>query len=591
MMRTATCGDLSSKNVDKEVTLAGWVDTRRDHGNLIFIDLRDRWGITQVVFNPEKNADLHRLAETVRSEFVLQVKGRVSNRPQGTVNKKIPTGEVEVLADSLVILNASPTPPFEIGEMNVGEDIRLKYRYLDLRRRVMLENLSFRYRVSKIARDYLDKQAFIEIETPYLTRSTPEGARDYLVPSRVHTGSFYALPQSPQLFKQLLMVGGYDRYFQLARCFRDEDLRSDRQPEHTQIDIEMSFVEEEDVMNLVEGMVADCVEKAKGLKFARPFKHLSYEEALSRFGSDKPDLRFDMELVDLTEIFAESGFKVFDSVIKSGGKVRGICLRPPQGVEYSRKDFDDLTAWIQDYGAKGLAWFKVKGPDSVESPIQKFFVPDRMAKVIGSLQAQAGDILFMVASTPQISAVALGALRVKLAHRHGLMDLDRFEVLWITDFPLFEWDEDGGRYHALHHPFTSPMEKDIPLLEKDPAAVRARAYDLVLNGVEIGGGSIRIHRRDVQDKVFRALGIGADEARDKFGFLLDALSYGAPPHGGLAMGLDRFVALLLGLDSIREVIAFPKTQKGTCLMTEAPSEVHPDQLKELGLHVKSLDRV
>ena len=583
MMRTSNCGQLNARSIDRDVTLVGWVETRRDHGNLIFIDLRDSWGLTQIVFNLDHSAEVHKLAETLRSEFVIQVKGKVGRRPAGTENKKIATGEIEVLVDELEILNSCPTPPFERDEPTVNEELRLKYRFLDLRRKDMVEALAFRYRVSKIVRDYLDKQEFYEIETPYLTRSTPEGARDFLVPSRLTQGTFYALPQSPQLFKQLLMVAGYDRYFQLARCFRDEDLRSDRQPEHTQIDIEMSFVDENDVMQLVEGMVADVFEKTLGMKLTRPFRTMDYFEAMNRYGSDKPDLRFGMELHDLTEVFRGSGFKVFDGVIESGGKIRGLCFKPPQGTEFTRKTFDDLTEWIKNFGAKGLAWLRVTAPGQVDSPIAKFFDAARVEKVLGELKAAPGDLVFMVASDPTVSAVALGALRCHLAQQYKLIDTEKFELLWVKNFPLLEWDPEGKRFHALHHPFTSPQLTDLALLETEPAKVRARAYDLVMNGTEIGGGSIRIHRKDIQDRVFRALSISPEEAENKFGFLLKALSYGAPPHGGLAIGLDRFVTLLLKRESIREVIAFPKTQKGTCLMTEAPNTVSPEQMKELGL--------
>lgn len=586
MMRTSNCGQLNVRSIDRDVILAGWVDTRRDHGDLTFVDLRDRWGVTQIVFNSEHNAKVHEQAKSIRTEFVIQVKGHVRKRPEGTINRRIPTGEIEVLADQLEILNPSQTPPFELGEASVNEELRLKYRFLDLRRKEMVESLGFRNRVTKVVRDYLDKNEFFEIETPYLTRSTPEGARDFLVPSRLTPGTFYALPQSPQLFKQLLMVAGYDRYYQLARCFRDEDLRSDRQPEHTQIDLEMSFVDEEDVMRLVEGMVIEVFEKCLEVKIPKPIRRLSYEEAMSRYGSDKPDLRFAMELQDIGAIFEKSGFKIFDECLEKRGKIRGVCFAPPQGVEFSRKDFDDLTQWISDFGAKGLAWFRVTGPDKVESPIQKFFDPARISKVIQSFSARPGDIIFMVASDPQTSAVALGALRVHLAE--GFLDLprNRFELLWVYQFPLFEWNDEEKRCQALHHPFTSPYPEDLPLLETHPLKVRARAYDLVMNGTEIGGGSIRIHRPDIQKKVFKALGIGPEEAQNKFGFLLRALSFGAPPHGGLAIGLDRFVTLLLSRDSIREVIAFPKTQKGTCLMTEAPSGVSERQLKELHINVK-----
>lgn len=586
MMRTSNCGQLNGRSIDREVTLVGWVDTRRDHGHLLFIDLRDRWGVTQVVFNSDHNEAVHKTAETLRTEFVVQVRGKVARRPQGTDNKKIPTGEVEVIADHLEILNACPTPPFELEEPSVNEELRLKYRFLDLRRKQMVEALTLRYRVSKIVRDYLDKQEFLEIETPYLTKSTPEGARDFLVPSRLNQGTFYALPQSPQLFKQLLMVSGYDRYFQLARCFRDEDLRSDRQPEHTQIDLEMSFVDEDDVMQLVEGMVAEVVEKVMNLKLARPFRTMDYDEAMSRYGSDKPDLRFGLEMRDLSELFKGSGFKVFDSVLESGGKIRGLSFTVPQGVEFSRKTFDDLTEWIKNFGAKGLAWLKVLPGGQVESPIAKFFDAARVQQILDALGSKPGDIIFMVASDPSISATALGALRCQLASQYGLIDQSKFEILWVKNFPLLDWDAENKRYVAMHHPFTSPRVEDLAILEKEPLKVKARAYDLVLNGTEIGGGSIRIHRQEVQERLFSVLGLTKEDAEAKFGFLLKALTYGAPPHGGLAMGLDRFVAILLKRDSIREVIAFPKTQKGTCLMTEAPGEVSPLQLRELGITIK-----
>ncbi len=586
MMRTSNCGQLNGRSIDREVTLVGWVDTRRDHGHLLFIDLRDRWGVTQVVFNSDHNEAVHKTAETLRTEFVIQVRGKVARRPQGTDNKKIPTGEVEVIADHLEILNACPTPPFELEEPSVNEELRLKYRFLDLRRKQMVEALTLRYRVSKIVRDYLDKQEFLEIETPYLTKSTPEGARDFLVPSRLNQGTFYALPQSPQLFKQLLMVSGYDRYFQLARCFRDEDLRSDRQPEHTQIDLEMSFVDEDDVMQLVEGMVAEVVEKVMNLKLARPFRTMDYDEAMNRYGSDKPDLRFGLEMRDLSDLFEGCGFKVFDSVLESGGKIRGLSFPVPQGVEFSRKTFDDLTEWIKNFGAKGLAWLKVLPGGQVESPIAKFFDAARVQQILETLGSKPGDIIFMVASDPSVSATALGALRCQLAAQYGLIDQNKFEILWVKNFPLLDWDAENKRYVAMHHPFTSPRVADLEILEKEPLKVKARAYDLVLNGTEIGGGSIRIHRQDVQERLFAVLGLTKEDAEAKFGFLLKALTYGAPPHGGLAMGLDRFVAILLKRDSIREVIAFPKTQKGTCLMTEAPGEVSPLQLRELGITIK-----
>jgi aspartyl-tRNA synthetase len=586
MMRTSTCGELNSKSLNQEATLAGWVDTRRDHGHLIFIDLRDRWGVTQVVFDVEQGVGMHKIAEKLRSEFVIRVTGKVSRRPDGTVNKKLPTGEIEIVASKLEILNECPTPPFEIGETNVNEELRLKYRFLDLRRKDMVESLTMRYRITKIARDYLDENLFLEIETPCLTKSTPEGARDFLVPSRLVPGTFYALPQSPQLFKQLLMVSGYDRYFQFARCFRDEDLRSDRQLEHTQIDLEMSFVDEEDVMGIVEGMVKSVFQKVLNRKLDENFQRMPYAEAINRYGSDKPDLRFGMELEDLSALFEGSGFKVFDSVIASQGKIRGLCFSVPEGKEFSRKTFDDLTEWIKNFGAKGLAWLKVTGADSAESPISKFFDAERLKKIFSVFGAKTGDIIFMVASDVQTSAIALGALRCRLAKDYNMISEDQFKLLWVTDFPLFEWDEDSKRFKALHHPFTAPKNEHVSLLETDPGKALARAYDLVLNGTEMGGGSIRIHSRDIQNKVFRVLKISEQEAEDKFGFLLSALTYGAPPHAGLAIGLDRFVALLLKRDSIREVIAFPKTQKGTCLMTDAPSGVADEQLKELSLSIK-----
>jgi len=587
MMRTATCGGLSIRNLNETVTLAGWVNTRRDHGNLIFVDLRDRWGITQIVFSSDKDGALHHKAEELRSEMVIKITGVVNQRPAGTENKKIPTGEIDVSVDCLEILNTCPTPPFEIGgESYVNEELRLTYRFLDLRRKDMVEGLTTRYRITKIVRDYLDQQEFLEIETPYLTRSTPEGARDFLVPSRLTQGAFYALPQSPQLFKQLLMVAGYDRYFQLARCFRDEDLRSDRQPEHTQIDMEMSFVDENDVMGTVEGMIADVADKVLGRKLERPFRRMPYEEAMSRYGSDKPDLRFGMELRDLTPIFDGANFKIFNEVIAAKGRIRGISFTPPAGTEFSRKNFDDLTEWLKNYGAKGLAWFKVKSASEVESPIAKFFDADRLGRVIETLSAKTGDIIFMVASDPTISAVALGALRCKLAADYKQIREEAFEIFWVVDFPLFEWNEEDKRFQALHHPFTAPKDSDKALLDTDPGKIKAKAYDLVLNGTEIGGGSIRIHDTATQQKVFSVLQITPEEQQNKFGFLLKALSYGAPPHGGLAIGLDRLTTLLLKRESIRDVIAFPKTQKGTCLMTEAPSSVDAKQLKELGIQIK-----
>ncbi|MFH0986215.1 MAG: aspartate--tRNA ligase [Candidatus Omnitrophota bacterium] len=586
MLRTVTCGELNKSFTGKTETLTGWVDTRRDHGNLIFVDLRDRWGITQIVLNPQTDPEMHKKAESLRSEFVIRVKGKVSARPAGTVNSKIPTGEIELQAEELEILNACLPMPFELEENNVGEELRLQYRFLDLRRKDMIRNLTLRHRVTKLVHEYLDKKGFIEVETPYLTKGTPEGARDFLVPSRLNPGSFYALPQSPQLFKQLLMVSNYDRYYQLARCFRDEDLRKDRQPEHTQIDLEMSFIDEEDIMGIVEGMVGHVFKHAKQIDIQLPLRRMSYQEAMEKYGCDKPDLRYGMELCDLTPVFEKSGFKIFDETIASGGQIRGLAFTPPAGVDFSRKDFDALTQWIKTYGPKGLAWFKVTGTDQVESPIQKFFDAARIAKMIQTAGAKPGDIVFAVADKFKVAVVSLGALRCFLADKYKMIPEGKFELLWIVDFPLFDWNEEEKRCDACHHPFTSPKPEDVPFLDTDPLKVRARAYDLVCNGTEMGGGSIRIHDRTVQSKIFSLLNLTPEQAEAQFGFLLKALSFGAPPHGGLAIGLDRFVTLLLGLDSIREVIAFPKTQKGTCLMTDAPSTVREDQLKELSVAVK-----
>jgi len=581
MMRTHACGSLNAGHIGQNVTLSGWVHTRRDHGNLIFVDLRDRWGIVQLVFNPETNPSLHAKAERLRTEFVICVSGEVRRRPAGTENPKVATGEVEVATESLEILNESSTPPFEIaGEGEVSEEIRLKYRFLDLRRSEMQENLKFRYLLTETVRGYLHSLDFLEIETPYLTKSTPEGARDFLVPSRLSPGTFYALPQSPQLFKQLLMVAGFDRYFQLARCFRDEDLRADRQPEHTQIDIEMAFVEEEDIMGVVEGMVVQIFERLLKRKISQPFRQIPYEKAIASYGSDKPDLRFEMLLEDVTEHIKGISFKIFAEAIERGEKIKALVFPTPEGKELSRKDFDEFTRFVQDLGAKGLVWFRVKREREVESPVAKFFEPERLDRLIKKLGARPGDAIFMIADQETRASLLAGSLRVHLS-QFLPAPKDAFELCWITDFPLLEWSEEEKRYLAMHHPFTSPKEADTALLETAPEKVKARAYDLVLNGTEIGGGSIRIHRRDVQEKVFHALKIGSKEAEEKFGFLLKALSYGAPPHGGIALGVDRLVTLLRGKDSIREVIAFPKTQKGTCLMTEAPSGVSPQQLKEL----------
>ena len=580
--RSHYCGELHAKDVGKEVTLMGWVHSRRDHGGLIFIDLRDREGVTQIAFNPEINAAIHSKAHDLRSEYVIAVKGKVSKRPEGTINPDLKTGEIEVLAEELTILNESKTSPFEISSRHgISEDVRLKYRYLDLRRSGLQENLILRHRIVQTTRNYFNRKKFIEIETPFLTKSTPEGARDYLVPSRVNPGRFYALPQSPQLFKQILMISGYDRYYQIVKCFRDEDLRADRQPEFTQIDLELSFIQEDDIYEIIEGLLVAIFKEVKNVSLMHPFPRLTYQEALARYGLDKPDTRFEMELKNLTSHFADSQFKVFSRAVAAGGIILGLNARGC--AEYSRKELDNLTDLAKVYGAQGLAWIKVVS-DGVQSPIAKFFTETEIQQLTKILNAQPGDLLLMVTDAKhKVAYTSLGQLRIHIGHKLGLIEQDRWCPLWITEFPLLEYNEEEKRYLAMHHPFTSPVEEDLVYLKENPEKVKARAYDLVLNGNEIGGGSIRIHRKDVQQAMFGALKIGEDEAKSKFGFLLDALEYGAPPHGGIALGLDRLVMLICGIESIRDTIAFPKTQKATCLMTDAPSQVSERQLKELSL--------
>jgi aspartyl-tRNA synthetase len=581
--RTHYCGDLTAGDVGKDVVLTGWVHRRRDHGGVIFVDLRDREGLAQVVFNPEISPVTHKEAHRIRSEFVLAVKGRVRIRPEGMVNPSLKTGDVEVMVDKLEILNESKTPPFVLDtDTDISENIRLKYRYLDLRRPEMQRNLILRSKVAARTRNYMEKEGFIEIETPSLTKSTPEGARDYLVPSRVGQGTFYALPQSPQLFKQLLMVAGFDKYYQIVRCFRDEDLRADRQPEFTQIDMEMSFVSEEEIMRMTEGLMAHIFESCLDIKLTVPFPELTYIEAMERYGTDSPDTRFSMELKELTPIVKNSDFQVFREAADSGGVVEAIKVE--DGGKLSRKDLDGLTDYVGVYGAKGLAWARVKS-DGWTSPIFKFLKPMEVEQINEKMEASTGDLILFVADTPSIVHDSLGNLRVHLAEKIGLIEQKDLAFTWVTRFPIFEYSDHEKRFVAKHHPFTSPVAEDIPFLETDPARVRARAYDLVLNGTEIGGGSIRIHRKEVQSKIFNALSLKEDEARMRFGFLLDALEYGAPPHGGVALGFDRLVTIMIGAESIRDVMAFPKTQKAACLLTDAPSKVNLEQLMELSLKI------
>ncbi len=588
MRRTHHCWELGADDVDKEVVLMGWVHRRRDHGGVIFVDLRDREGLTQVVFNPKVDKKIHAKAHAIRNEYVLAVRGKVDHRPADMINPKLKTGEIEVTATELKILNPAKTPPFLIeDEIDVSETVRLKYRHLDLRRSEMQKNLILRHRVTAAVRKYLDRQGFLDLETPFLTRSTPEGARDYLVPSRVNPGQFYALPQSPQIFKQLFMISGFDRYYQIVRCFRDEDLRADRQPEFTQIDIEMSFVGEDDVMNLTEGMMAQLFKEILGIKLKRPFSQLTYEEAVGRYGLDKPDTRFGFELKDISDIVAGSNFKVFANAVKKGGIVK--TLNAKGCIDFSRKEIDDLTEFVAVYRAKGMAWIKVK-EDKWQSPITKFFSDEEKQALAERIEMEPGDLIFFVADQPKVANEALGHLRNHLGKTLGLIDENEYHFLWVTRFPMFEYDETEKRLQALHHPFTSPLEEDYERLKDEPLSVKSRAYDLVLNGFEIGGGSIRIHQRSIQEKVFEALNMDRKTYEGKFGFLLEALDSGAPPHGGIAIGFDRLVMLMCGQSSIRDVIAFPKTQKAACLLTEAPSETSKTQLDELYLKLKPMTK-
>jgi aspartyl-tRNA synthetase len=586
MRRTHTCCELGADDVGTEVVLMGWIQRRRDHGGVIFVDLRDREGITQVVFNPEVSPEVHEKAHVLRSEYVIGIRGKVEKRLEGMTNPKLKTGAIEVFATELHIFNAAETPPFIIEDnVDVSENIRLKFRHIDLRRTMFQKNIINRHKAAASVRQYLNSRKFIDIETPVLTRSTPEGARDYLVPSRVNPGLFYALPQSPQIFKQLLMISGFDRYYQIAKCFRDEDLRADRQPEFTQIDMEMSFVGENDVMDVSEGLMANLFRDVLDIELKTPFPRLYYEDAVGRFGLDKPDIRFDLELIDISDIVENAGFKVFADVVKKGGIVK--ALNAKGCINFTRKEIDDLTEFVAVYRAKGLAWIKVH-EDSWQSPIAKFFTEDEKQALAQRIDMKPEDLVFFVADQPKVTNEALGNLRNFLGKKLGLVQENTFSFVWITRFPLLEYDENEKRYQALHHPFTAPLEEDYDLLEKDPLSVRSRAYDLVLNGSEIGGGSIRIHQRKLQERVFAALGMDRKTFEEKFGFLLSALDSGAPPHGGIAFGFDRLVMILCGQSSIRDVIPFPKTQKAACLLTNAPSEAGKAQLDELSLRIKKL---
>ncbi|HHS2993427.1 TPA: aspartate--tRNA ligase [Staphylococcus argenteus] len=584
--RTTYCGLVTEELLGQEITLKGWVNNRRDLGGLIFVDLRDREGIVQIVFNPAFSEEALKIAETVRSEYVVEVKGTVTKRDAETVNPKIKTGQVEVQVSNIKVINKSETPPFSINEenVNVDENIRLKYRYLDLRRQELAQTFKMRHQITRSIRQYLDDEGFFDIETPVLTKSTPEGARDYLVPSRVHDGEFYALPQSPQLFKQLLMISGFDKYYQIVKCFRDEDLRADRQPEFTQVDIEMSFVDQEDVMLMGEEMLKKVVKEVKGVEINDAFPRMTYKEAMRRFGSDKPDTRFDMELIDVSQLGRDMDFKVFRDTVENNGEIKAIVAKGA-AEQYTRKDMDALTEFVNIYGAKGLAWVKVV-EEGLTGPIGRFFEAENVETLRSLTGAEAGDLVMFVADKPNVVAQSLGALRVKLAKELGLIDESKLNFLWVTDWPLLEYDEDAKRYVAAHHPFTSPKEADIAKLDSAPEKAEANAYDIVLNGYELGGGSIRIHDGELQQKMFEVLGFTKEQAQEQFGFLLDAFKYGAPPHGGIALGLDRLVMLLTNRTNLRDTIAFPKTASATCLLTNAPGEVSDKQLEELSLRIR-----
>ncbi|HDX7712998.1 aspartate--tRNA ligase [Staphylococcus aureus] len=584
--RTTYCGLVTEAFLGQEITLKGWVNNRRDLGGLIFVDLRDREGIVQVVFNPAFSEEALKIAETVRSEYVVEVQGTVTKRDPETVNPKIKTGQVEVQVTNIKVINKSETPPFSINEenVNVDENIRLKYRYLDLRRQELAQTFKMRHQITRSIRQYLDDEGFFDIETPVLTKSTPEGARDYLVPSRVHDGEFYALPQSPQLFKQLLMISGFDKYYQIVKCFRDEDLRADRQPEFTQVDIEMSFVDQEDVMQMGEEMLKKVVKEVKGVEINGAFPRMTYKEAMRRYGSDKPDTRFEMELIDVSQLGRDMDFKVFKDTVENDGEIKAIVAKGA-AEQYTRKDMDALTEFVNIYGAKGLAWVKVV-EDGLTGPIGRFFETENVETLLTLTGAEAGDLVMFVADKPNVVAQSLGALRVKLAKELGLIDETKLNFLWVTDWPLLEYDEDAKRYVAAHHPFTSPKEADIAKLGTAPEEAEANAYDIVLNGYELGGGSIRIHDGELQEKMFEVLGFTKEQAQEQFGFLLDAFKYGAPPHGGIALGLDRLVMLLTNRTNLRDTIAFPKTASATCLLTNAPGEVFDKQLEELSLRIR-----